>query len=156
MQKTVPDLVKNKKGLSAVVSASLLILLVVVIAALIYSFSVRFQEDKMQTAPQNCLQIQSEEIFKINLVETCYNEITEDLEVHLSRSLLDIEFSEIGFKLSYSDGNTDYWGCGNCKSCTVLEKGNEKKYFLNTEEIPSHVQITADGCDIQKIEVRKC
>ncbi len=95
-------LIKNKKSLSAVIATVLLILLVVVSTAIVWTFVNRTIKDRMNQV-DNCFDVESSDKVSLDGYYTCHN-VTYG-EVQFSLKIKDVEIDEILISIS-SEGSS--------------------------------------------------
>ena len=101
---------KNKKSLSAVIVSVILILLVTVATALVWTF-VRNMVNERTSQSESCFKAESSELITINDYYTCFNSTR----------------GEVQFSLSIGDINVDN------VLISILAEGNTKTFTLTNE-----------------------
>ncbi len=162
------DLIKNKKGLSEVVTTLALVGLAVVAVA-IAGFSVlRAIESKanIQESPEyNCLNLQLDAVPAIEITNACLNTETKEFEVTVKRSAIkEIYISSLKFTL-HSTIPESAWLCADsCGDCTIPSQGSSKTYFFtnsnqdnpeNPDTIKS-VKVYLSECELDTKNIVEC
>ncbi|MFH1503617.1 MAG: hypothetical protein ABIE36_03085 [Candidatus Diapherotrites archaeon] len=93
---------KNKKALSAVVTTVILILLVTVATAIVWTFVKKIIEDRTSQT-ETCFKVESSEKVTLNDYYTCFD--SENGEVQFSLSITDIEVQAIVISI-LAEGNS--------------------------------------------------
>ena len=111
---------------------------------------------KLSLSPEaSCFDLSVNKAIKIN--SACYNEDSKDVVVSLFR-LDNFGIKEIKFIIS-KQGESKVWSCGlSCGTCSVLEQGNFKEYFLNAEgfENPDIIELSSFDCIIDSKDIQVC
>ena len=149
------NLLKNKKGIAEFITIGLMIVLSV---AAIYMLSLLFNNiyKEINLSPKvNCINLKID--IPIRIYKACYNQVTEDVEVNLIR-LGDFNIDDIKFILT-KGGENKLWSCGlSCGTCSVLEKGDSRKYFLSVVGLGKQekVAISYSNCIFAEQEIVNC
>jgi hypothetical protein len=146
---------KSRKGLSEIVGATILILLVVLSASLIFiSINSLLEKPGLQAAPfASCIQIQE---ISPELLSVRYNSETKDIEATIKRHVADDYSQSFDFLLqgkSKSDKYTCGLTCGG--TCNIQNPGETKTfYFAVNQEIPEKITFFVNGdCEIGSKDV---
>jgi len=154
-----PDKPKlNKRGLSDVVTAVMLILIGLAVVGILASAVFNVVSAPSFSPAFNCLDWKSNQVLTLDKV--CYSEVGEEIIVKVKRTLND-DFEVEGFKfiLELDKGGSSSFGCGSegCL-CEVLGVGSSKNYYLDVSGLDSieNVVLGFDGCELDKEEVKVC
>jgi len=140
----------NKKAMSQVIAVLLIVLLSLIAVTTVWGVFKSITE-RTQLAPEfECTQLSAN--MPIRITDACYNPLTQDAEITLSRKLDTLDIKKINFIIG---SNT--WCCGlpECSQCQILETG-EKIYYFDYETSPSSVALMIDKCFIEEKEIKMC
>lgn len=140
----------NKKGISDTVSLVLILLLAISLIGFLSYFLIGMMRD-IDLSPEffECDKIRT----NINIVESCYNNQTNELEIKMSNSYKK-NINKIYFILNLQE-QTKLWTCyDNCGTCKPLQSG-EKTYFIITEK-PELIEILVDDCKVIEKKIDFC
>ena len=147
----------NRRGFSEVVTTSLLIMISVALAAVIFIYIINYSNKPFSLSPNECINFQSAP--PISIESTCYNELTEKVEVRLRRGIDNLNINSLKIAVS-SKSDTQILQCSQCGTCTILDSGEQRLYYINyidSEEKPESISMIIDECEIgiaKKVE--KC
>ena len=140
---------KNKSGVSGVVSTVLLIAITVMAAAIVINFVLIFTDAEKQLAPATqCIEAQTDRLLTIS--SACFDQANSEIKLVLSRSPVDgIEISTLTFAL-FDGADSVHYECGTfqCGGCNVLQPGVSRTYYIDTREFsPQTLEISINnGC----------
>jgi len=149
---------KDKKALSTIVATLLVLLLCIIAIAIIY-FTIQNLINKTRYSPQfTCSEIKLEN--PIEIISSCYNLETNNIEITVTNSFSRINVEKIGFLIKSSTDYSEYAcgeiGCG----CIVPEKGNTKTYFFefSPEQIIQQEKLVlkVNNCILTEKQIKKC
>lgn len=154
--------IKNKKGLSNVIVAVLLILIAVVAVSLIWIIlnDVLHIINKVSLSPssfKNCLDMQTENTIKIE--KACYNVQTEDIEITLLRQSSQAIIDNLNFLIGVDSGDVIKYTCSsNCNNCEILSEAQNKIYYISPgkEQMPKTVKIAVGDCGLGEENLINC
>ena len=135
---------KDKKALSTIVATLLVLLLCIIAIAIIY-FTIQNLINKTRYSPQfTCSEIKLE----------------NPIEITVTNSFSRINVEKIGFLIKSSTDYSEYAcgeiGCG----CIVPEKGNTKTYFFefSPEQIIQQEKLVlkVNNCILTEKQIKKC
>ena len=148
------NLLENKKGVSEIISIVSMTLIVIASITVIYIFFINYIE--VNLSPEfNCFDLKITP--PIRIYKACYNQETEDVEVDLIR-LGDFNIDDIKFILT-KEGENKLWSCGlSCGTCSVLEKGDSRKYFLSVAGLGKQEKVALSyfNCIFAEQEIVDC
>ena len=147
---------KNKKGLSSVVTTLIILLLALIALTITYATASNILYSIKYSPSLTCSDIKIEN--PIEIVSSCYNEKNGKIEIQLRRSFSSIEINELRFTLSSSLNSLDY-SCGGLScGCTILNQGEIRKYEFIPVSPQSYNQviIKADDCVLKEKEISVC
>ena len=139
----------SKKALSEIVSTVLIIFISLAAITLVF-IAVKDITQKVQFSPEKLCLSQPMEI-----KNTCYNSLTSDLQVTITRNNLEQEMISSFIFLVDSNQETLSWQCGNCNYCKVLDSG-EKTYYISLDKKPDKVSIKLDSCILDTKNIQDC
>mgnify|MGYP001558225401 CR=1 FL=1 len=108
------------------------------------------------TSPElSCADLQ--ELSIIELENACYNSLTDDIELIISRKQFDIIIDSLTFVINGDSESS--WTCGNsCGGCNILEQGEKKTYYfspLNPEK-QEIARLYISSCELGEIKINDC
>jgi len=121
----------NKRGLSNLISNILIILMVIAVIGTLSAQTFKLINSPALSPETSCPLIYSKNI--IDIQKSCYNELTQETELRISRTSEKILISSL--KFSYDQ---ETYSCGNtCGTCNILEQRETRTYYFpgNPEEI---------------------
>src|SRR6056297_2423874 len=130
--------IKNKKAMSNIIAAVILISLSLVATGIIGSMVLNLSEDIL-TSPANCIDFQLKN--PIEIQSACYNKTSNETLIRIRRRTKNPEISQIRFILTNENNREEFLCSDKCENCQIPEKSSEKKYFLKTEIKPKQVTI---------------
>ncbi len=148
---------KSKKGMSNVVAVVLLVLIAVVAVTTITAFTKKISLSPEDEINKHFSCVDAQFNLPVNIQLACFNKTSNNLEVTVKR---DLGTDLSSFNLIFSKGKESYsYSCGyGCGTCTLLEKGTEKKYYLfsSSEDKPEKVSLRIGSCLVVEREVNYC
>jgi hypothetical protein len=151
----------NKKALSSVVVATLLIVIgIAAITIVAVNINTFLKSSSTQLSPTiNCIDLQSKST--IQITSACLNEDTSEIELTIKRSLSNSEISQLDFLLSSDiSSQTASYCCGlpDCESCALLKEGEQKTYFFPTSPSESFSKsvVSIGSCELDKKTISVC
>jgi len=153
---------KSKKGVTNIVTSSLLILLVIITASIIF-YVVREKVDIQSSPEYSCFNLKLNPPIKIQ--STCYNSKSGEVEVNLWYSESSINIDSLYF-MFYTGEQDSVWTCGqSCGGCNVLKMGSSRKYLFAVNEFetdnPNGLQVLRlfEGklnCELGTKKIEEC
>lgn len=144
----------NKRGLSTVVSAVIVIMISALLAVMIGYGIKEFTEVSLGPAVA-CTQLQI--VPSLSITKACYNAETHDVELMVQRAFDDRGEDAFEISLQSSTGAFEKWSCSNlCGTCEMLAPGETKSYYLGMQEQPSQIIIESNGCSLEQRAVPLC
>lgn len=143
----------NKKGLSQIV-ATFVILLLAIAAIGVISITLTNISKKAMLSPQlSCFELKTKQ--PLTIERACYNQQTHDTEITLNRKIdSNIDAIELILK---TENSISKWQIGNlCTTSIILNKGETKIYYINSEENPKEISINIDKCILQTEKIISC
>ncbi|MCR4285110.1 MAG: hypothetical protein NUV97_03660 [archaeon] len=142
----------NKKAISAVVEVSLLILITVSLAGIIY-MPLRGMVDEPLLSPEISCSNQAEN--PLIGMYACYNQETKKIEIEVVRKSGTI--ASLKFQVS-KEGNTDSYSCGSgCSTCELVGSTSDSKiYYIPLSEKPDSISIITNECEGTENEILNC
>ncbi len=97
---------KNKKGVSAIVATSLIILITVAAITIVWSVVIPMIQDSLQSG-QACLNAPGAITIRTRTGQTWYNTTSDMLYVQIERTSADIDIAKINLRAITSEGNAE-------------------------------------------------
>jgi hypothetical protein len=145
--------VKNKRGISAMISSVLLILIIISAIGIIYTYVNKTTSKLTNLSPESCLDIQSGQEVSLKIVE--YNEVLESTLVTILRKISSEKIDSFEITLLYEDGNSDSYSCGNCNNCEILKEGTQKEYLIPNKRKPIRVDLIVNqDCIMNSLNIK--
>lgn len=147
----------NKKGLSDIVVTVMLILVGIAAVSLI-GFAVLQVARAPSLSPEfSCFDYKAKQVLSIQ--DVCYDNLKEEVNVKLKRSLDDkLGVEQIDFILDSSEGSS-VWKCG-CEDCLcdVLGAGGVKSYYFDVSGLAKTEKIIlkVGDCGLDEKIMRDC
>lgn len=141
---------KNKKAISTIIATTIIILVSLVAITMLWS-SVKKLTEIVALSPEiSCFDTKIAP--PVTIKSACYNSETQKIETELKRNLEDIKINSM-----YILSDANEWGCGiKCSQCIILNQGETKKYFLDSEQKPEKITIKIEKCIIETRDVGSC
>jgi|SRR3989344_1666449 len=148
------QLIKNKRGVSEIVTTSLLIMIGVALVSAIFVYTMSYAKKPINLSPENCINFQSSP--PITIESACYNGLTKKAEVKLRRGIDNLDISSLQLAVS-SSSNSRVLQCSKCNTCKVLASGEQKMYYVNSENKPESLKLIINECEAGSVKrVEKC
>lgn len=152
---TRKNLLKDKKGVAEIITTVLIILLSITAISMLSLLFTNFYKEIDLSPKTSCIFLKIDIPIRIN--KACYNSVTEDIEISLSK-LADIDINDIKFILS-KEKESKIWSCGSgCDTCSIIKNGESRKYFLSVVglEKQERVAISSSECIFTEKEIIDC
>lgn len=154
------SIIKNKRGLSDIVTNVLLIIVTLTMITLTYNIvaaNLAKLADIQNSPEYSCLELQTAANKEIEITSACLDSVKNRVEIEITRSALNnIEIQDLTFQL---DSLTS--ACGNSCSegeCIIQDKGTKKTYFFQLEETesPQNAKVFLNSCELDDSPIRDC
>ena len=143
----------NKKAVSQVVTAVLLILIAVVAVTAIGAVIIKLTSNSQLSPETSCSIIQIKKPVEIS--KACYNQNTQEIEAILKRTSENIVVGSIDF-IANSQTQSSTWTCdSSCIECNILKQEQTKKYYLISEK-PATLTINVNNCKVETVDIKDC
>ena len=144
----------NKKAISGIVTTALVIALAVAIGAIVSTLII--SPIRIKLGPEiSCTQMQLQSTVTIN--DACYSQESNEIRVSLTRSLSSQNLQEIRFSLADANSTSKSWSCTqSCGTCSILNPGETRTYYLDQQYSRSKITLTIDGCVIATKDLPAC
>ncbi|OIO81552.1 hypothetical protein AUJ84_00805 [Candidatus Pacearchaeota archaeon CG1_02_32_132] len=146
--------IKNKKGISEVISVVMIIMLTVSAAAIVFA-TVRSSISQLSPGIDCTTHTISN---TLSVKYACYDKELNRIELTIKRNINEDSISRADFKI-LGEGSSEELICGNtCGGCNLLSPGETKNYYLEELKIknPESVVLSVDGCTLEKTTIRPC
>ena len=139
---------KNKLGMSSIISVTLVILIGMTLATTT-GIIVTDSSLSLLSPALKCSDVKIQE--PIQITNAIYNSNTKNVEITLSRKLDALDITT--FQLDFVSGPeiSQSWSCDlSCGQCVMLSKGETKKYFVPIDDVSSinSINLKAEGCTL--------
>ncbi|GEM_PF-3725527 len=141
---------KNKKALTGIVAGVFLILVSIASATII---GVSVKNSALSLSPAlSCADLRISSPIKIT--SGCFDSKSKMMEIKLSRDITDIsKIESFGFSSKSKE-----WACSDLcgYGCKVPFPGEEKTYFIPSNENPVELIFKINSCELEKISLTEC
>lgn len=143
--------IKNTKGQANMIAIALMIIMVTVSVAIIYS-SLKDTIESPFFSPEGFPSTIKKQSILIDA--PCYDPLTNSLEITLTKNNKE-PLKSLTFKLNFDD-ESKYWKCGlGCGDCKILDQGRKTYYFF-PGKAPKTIEIIEDERTLILEEVTLC
>lgn len=145
----------NKKAISAIISAVMMILIGIVAVTMI-SVYIYDATNSLQLSPEvSCLELKSTQSFTIE--KACYSQDSKEIEILIKRSFNSPDLESLNI-ISTSINETEKWEIqGNCKHCKLPDKGNSEWYYISSNFIEDKtLSLYSSGCVLDSKKINIC
>ena len=149
---------RNRKGLSDVVTAVMLILIGLAVVGLLATAVFNFVNPASFSPAFNCIDWKSNQV--LTLDDVCYSSEDDEVLVRVKRTL-DEGFDVEGFSfiLESEGGESFSFGCGSVGClCEVVGIGSSKNYYLDVSGLDkiARVVLGFEGCGLDSEKIEEC
>src|SRR3989344_5206618 len=117
-------IMKSKKALSEIISATLLVVLVVSIVG-VFGVFMKNYVSQLSLSPQiSCSDMSNNP--PLSIEKACLNNATGDIELSLHRYADSIDINKLEFNIDFGISSQSYECSSSCGSCKILETGERK------------------------------
>ncbi len=142
----------NRRGVSNLVAAVVLILVGIVSVTIVF---ISLNSFAAKLSPQlSCTELEIKNSLRIE--SACYNSLSNEIEIIVDRGIQD-DVSIV--RLEFTGAGLDWLCGGSCSSdCNVLETGSSKKYYLSLEgrSLPEEIVLAVNGCSLVSSKIDIC
>ena len=142
----------NKSGLSAVVATTLLIVLVIASASILYLTVNQLTKEPLESPQLSCPELQTTP--PISIGNACYNSETKDTEIILNK-ITNQQINLIEFILDFKPERQNFKCDNECGNCKILTQ-NSKTYYINSETKPKEITIKTNECELETQKILDC
>ena len=158
--------IKNKKGISEVISSVLIIVLTISSTLFVFGAMNNLLDNPALSPEYSCPNLK----FKapIEITSACYNSRSEEVEISLYRKKTDLEINKMNFIVSSSSkSNSEIYSCSqyaqnSCSGmeCKVPTEESSEKYYLvfNSTDIngEKEISVSVNNCIIDVKSLSEC
>jgi len=155
MNKTSKIKKMNKRAISNLVVASIIILIAIAFVGAMFIIIKTTMDKPLFSETTSCNDLFANPPIKV--LSACYNESSLTLSVSVQRDLSGKEVNLLKFA-TLVNGESTVWECGGnvCGICDVPNEGERKTYFFSIEKAPTEVTFAFDNCIQGTIGVKEC